>query len=31
MGLYKQPGSPFWNYRFSLRGTRLSGSTKVKK
>lgn len=29
MGLYKQPGSPFWNYRFSLRGTRISGSTKV--
>lgn len=30
MGLYKQAGSPFWNYRFSLRGTRLFGSTKVK-
>jgi integrase len=30
MGLYKQEGSPFWNYRFSLQGTRISGSTKVK-
>lgn len=30
MGLYKQAGSPFWHYRFSLRGTRLHGSTKVK-
>ena len=29
MGLYKQTGSPFWNYRFSLRGTRISGSTKA--
>lgn len=30
MGLYKQSGSPFWHYRFSLRGTRIHGTTKVK-
>jgi integrase len=28
MGLYRQEGSPYWNYRFSLKGRRIFGSTK---
>ena len=30
MGLYRQPGSRFWNYRFSFRGKRIFGSTKQR-
>src|SRR2546425_906800 len=31
MGLYRQKGSRFWHYRFSLRGRRIFGSTKQRE
>jgi len=30
MGIYKQSGSPYWSYRFTLRGQRIFGSTKQR-
>jgi integrase len=30
MGLYRQPGSRFWNYRFTFKGRRIFGSTKQR-
>src|SRR5437660_1453571 len=30
MGLYRQKGSHFWNYRFSFRGRRVFGTTKQR-
>lgn len=30
MGLYRQKGSSFWNYRFSFKGRRIFGSTKQR-
>ena len=30
MGLYRQKGSSFWNYRFTLSGKRIFGSTKQR-